>query len=541
MLEVPSAGVLDSMTTGLLEKPALGPCRMKLRPYQEDAIDAVREEFRAGKKSTLLVLPTGTGKTITFGMIARLCIERGRRVLVLAHRDELIQQAVNKLDMLGVEAGVEKAESQARALFDPDVVIATVQTMQRRRLETWPRNHFGLIVTDEAHHATAASYRKIYKHFSSALHLGVTATADRADEENLGQVYQSIAYELSLWDAMIAPPPGPYLCRLKFCQCDVEIDLRDIRTTAGDFNLADLESRIRPHIDTLANAIRQEIGDRKTLVFTPDVGSAQAMATALRSLGFRADWVSGNDPDRAQKVEALHSGEIKVLCNCNLLTEGFDCVDIAGIVLCRPTKSRPLYAQMVGRGARLAKDKPDCLIVDFNFLTAKHELVKAVELFDTNETDSEILEIADRIARENKGTDLANAIEQARIKKTALDAVRIRARERQIAYRKVSYDPVSVFETLGVPWRGGKDAVVTRATEGQVRYLKTFGVEDAPNLSKTRASTLIDYLAHRRKEGLATQKQVAWLIAKGNLDPVDARAKTFKEASQLLDKIFNNR
>jgi superfamily II DNA or RNA helicase len=526
--------------SALLEKPSLGPCRMDLRPYQQEAIAAARREFASGKKSTLVILPTGTGKTIVFGAIARRVVERGGRVLILAHRDELITQAVNKLDRLGVECGVEKAESRARAIWEPDVVVATVQTMQRKRLESWPSDYFRLLVCDEAHHATADTYRRVRKHFAGALYLGVTATADRADETNLGEVFESIAYELSLWDAMTAPRPGPYLCRLKFVQCDVDIDLRDIRTTAGDFNQADLEETIRPLVETLANAIRQEIGGRKTLVFTPDVGSAQAMATAMASLGLRAEWVSGDDPMRKDKIERLANGDIQVLCNCALLVEGFDEPSIAAIALCRPTKSRALYSQMVGRATRLYPEKSDALLIDFNYLTAKHDLVRPVELFDTTGMDSETQDLADEMARAEKGQDLLDVIAKAETERQRRQVLRITARERNLTYRKVSYDPLSVFDTLGIPWRGNKDAVINRATPGQIAALQKFGIEDAPNLSKTRAATLLDYTISRAKQGLASPKQVSWLIA-NHVEPEVARAMTRQEASEALDRFWGKR
>jgi superfamily II DNA or RNA helicase len=526
--------------TALLEKPALGPCRMDLRPYQDEAIGAARREFASGKRSTLLILPTGTGKTIVFGAIARRVVERGGRVLILAHRDELITQAVNKLDRLGVECGVEKGESRARALFEPDVVVATVQTMQRRRLESWPADYFKLLVCDEAHHATAGTYRRVRKHFAPALYLGVTATADRADETNLGEVFESVAYELSLWDAMTAPHPGPYLCRLKFVQCDVDIDLRHIRTTAGDFNQKDLEEKIRPLVETLANAIRQEIGGRKTLVFTPDVGSAQAMATAMASLGLRAGWVSGDDPGREDKIERFANGDIQVLCNCALLVEGFDEPSISAVALCRPTQSRPFYSQMVGRGTRLAKDKDDCLLIDFNYLTAKHDLVRPVELFDTTGMDAETQALADKMARAEKGQDLLDVIGRAEAEHRRRQVLRITARERNLTYRKVSYDPLSVFDTLGIPWRGGKDAVINRATPGQVAALQKFGIEDAPNLSKTRAATLLDYAISRAKRGLASTKQISWMIANG-VEPEAARRMTRAEASEALDRFWGKK
>lgn len=528
----------------LLYPPRLGPPKVSLRPYQAEAINAIREEFRRGKRSTLLVLPTGTGKTVTFGMASRLTMEKGGRVLVLAHRGELIEQTSSTFDLLGIEAGIEKAGSYARSLYEPDCVIATVQTLQRDRLQSWDRNHFNLLVTDEAHHATADSYQKIYKHFSRARHLGVTATADRADEDELSDVFESVAYELSLWDAMRATPPGPYLSRLLFVQCDVQIDLRDIRTTGGDFNQADLEERIRPLVDVLSNAIRQEVGARQTLVFTPDVGSSQAIATALGSLGLRADWVSGDDRDRKVKIERYRSGEIQILCNCALLTEGFDAPATSAIVLCRPTKSRALYAQMVGRGTRLAPEKENCLIVDFDYLTQRHKLCNPIDLFDTTHTDPEIIALAEEaltLKTKNQRQDLAEAIEKAEKEHKERQVLRIRAREREVKYRKVCYDPAATCETLGLAWRGrSPDAVAKMATQGQVDALRRFKVDGAERISKTKASTLLDYLVSRSKAGLATHKQVAWMIARG-VDPEVARAKTFEEASATLDQLFSCR
>jgi superfamily II DNA or RNA helicase len=530
------------MSIGLLEKPRLGECKVNLWPYQLEAVAACRAAFARGDRSTLLILPTGCGKTITFGMITRLTIQKGGRVLILAHRSELIQQAASKLDLLGVEAQVEQAGSYARSIWEPDCVVASVQTMRGKRLESWPRDYFRLIITDEAHHATADSYTAITRHFNSARHLGVTATADRADEDELSDIFQSVAYEYSLWDAMKSEYPGPYLCRLTFAQCDLQIDLRGLRKGKEDYTTADLEARITPLVDAIANAVRQEIGERKTIIFTPDVASTMALATALRSIGLEADYVYGDDPARDGKIAKLRAGESQVIVNCALLTEGFDCPDISAIVLCRPTKSRPLYAQMIGRGTRIAPGKTDCLIVDFDFLTDKHDLVKPTDLFDGTHGDTEVLDIAMELALKDKQLPLDVAIERGEQIKRERALVRVRARQREVRYRKVSYDPLAVYDTLGLPWRGQKnaDAISNRATEGQVRYLKNLGVENADSISRGRAKTLIDYLAARRAKGLATAKQVAWLIAKGT-DPTDARTMTFDAARAALDQLFNER
>lgn len=527
---------------GTLFETSLRTASIDLRQYQHEAIDAILDRFDSGDRSTLLVLPTGTGKTVTFGALARHFIERDERVLVLAHRGELIDQAAETLGRLGIDAGVEKAESYARATFEPQAVIATVQTLQRRRLESWPRDHFGLVIVDEAHHATAETYRNILKYFDSKV-LGVTATADRADGTLLGEVFDSLAYEVRLWDAMTDRlPGGPFLSRLKFVQCELGIDLREIRTTAGDLNQADLEEAIRPHIEGLANAIRQEVGDRKTLVFTPDVGSATALASAFKCLNLSSEWVSGDRPDRSDIVHRFKQGDFQVLTNCALLLEGFDCPDIGAIALCRPTKSRPLLAQMVGRGTRLASGKTDCLVIDFDWLTRKHDLVKPVELFDAETDDPEIVEIAKRMAESGETLDLCDLIEQAKEEKTRRTEYRIRARQRELKYRRTVYDPAEVADIIGVPWRNEAMRYEGTITGKQLSALTKFtkGKMDGLNrLSKRRASTLMDAFVKRSRANLATYSQVVYLIKNG-VDPTEARAMTIAEASSRLDEIFGN-
>lgn len=522
------------------DMPRLGESQISLRSYQQEAVNAVRREFAAGRRSTLLVMATGCGKTIIFGQIARLTALRGGRTLILAHQTELVNQAADKLCMFGIEAGVEQAESYARTLFDPSVVVGTVQTLQRDRLQSWDPDHFNLVIIDEAHHAVAGTYRKIANHFRKSRVLGVTATADRADKESLRQVFDSVAYEFNLWDAITHPAPGPFLSRVRFVKCEVDIDLRNLRKTKEDFSVSDLEARIGPIVGTLANAIRQECGERKTVVFCPDVASSQGMATAMQSLGMNADWVAGCDPDRTTKIRRFREGDLRVLVNCQIATEGFDVPDVSAIGLCRPTKSRSLYAQMAGRGLRLAPQKSDCLLIDFNYLTDEHDLVGPMDLFDSGKMDSEVFEIANELVAKNRGMDLLDAVEQAREEKERRVVVRIKAERRSVSYRKVSYDPMEVCDRLGIPWRGSKDAVANRATEKQVSFLAGFGVEDAPHLSKARATQLLDRLTERRHAGLATAKQVSWLIAKG-IDPETARAMKFAEASQTLDRLFGGR
>lgn len=530
------------MAISLIDTPKLSDCKIDFRDYQTEAVDAVRDEFRKGRRRTLIVMATGTGKTPTFGLAVRRVIENGGRALVLAHTGELIEQAVAKLDLLGIECGTEKANQHARSMYEPDCVVASVQTMRGKRLETWSRDYFRLIVIDEAHHAISDSYTRILKHFRTAYVLGVTATADRADEEDLGQVFESVAYEFSLWDAMTAPEPGPYLCRLRVVQCDVGIDLRDLNPKGEDFTDSDLEARIGPMVETLANAIRQEAGDRQTIIFTPRIKSSMAMASALQSMGIAAEWTCGDDPDRARKIADYHDGSVRMLANASVLTEGFDAPNTAAIALCRPTKSRALYSQMVGRATRLAPGKPDAILIDFNFLTSKHQLVRPVELFDTYRTDTETLAIADEMTRKDRQLDLVTAIEQAREVQKERQVLRIAARERQVKYRRISYDPLAVYDAIGLPWRGRKpgEASIVKATAAQVQALKRFKVEGAESMPMSKASRLLGILIERSRQHLATHKQVAHLIANG-IEPEQARTMTLKEASAALDEIFGKK
>lgn len=529
------------MATSILAKPQLSDRQVTLRPYQVEAIDKIRGEFARGIRSTLLVLPTGLGKTITFGEIARRTIERGNRVLVLAHRLELVDQASTKLDLLGVTAETEMAESYARSRYDdPDCVVATVQTLQRQRLEAWPQDYFSLIITDEAHHATADSYQTIYRHFHRARHLGVTATADRADEVGLGSVFQSIAHEVTLFDAMTAEAPGPYLCRLKFCQRDVAIDLRGLKTKGGDYTDADLQRVMGPMIEVLANAIKESIGDRRTIVFTPGVKSAEGLASALRSdqIKIKAESISGDDPDRARKIDQLHAGKIQVLVNCSVLTEGFDCPEVSAIVLCRPTKSRSLYAQMVGRGTRLSPGKEDCIVVDFDYLTTKHDIVKPADLFGL---DPKITKAISKATKANSEQDLLDEVAKARKEIERKERLKIEAEARKVKYRhKLDFDPLDYSrQVFGETWTPPKNASAKMATEKQKERLAKMGIKST-SVTRDQASFLIGQWVQRINKGLATPKQINCLIKHG-IEPAEARSMTIKQAGEKLDFIFGGR
>lgn len=487
----------------LLEAPELGQDTLIARDYQALAIENVRDAMKRGVRAVLVIHPTGTGKTTVVAKIARMAIEKGgNRTLVIAHRDELITQMANTLERVGIVPGIEKARARARDNFDPQVVVASVQTMNAKNLATWPRDFFRLVVVDEAHHCVGKSYQRILNHFARARVVGVTATPDRADGENLATIFGEVAHEMTIWEAMTAPHPGPYLCRLLYEQRDCGVDLRQLRPGKGDFTDADLEDRIRPHVETLANAIRQEAEDRPTIVFMPGVASATAMASALRSAsGRHADWISGEDPDRVHKVARYQARGSQFLVNCGCLTEGFDAPHTAAIGLCRPTKSRALLSQMVGRGTRLGK--PDCKLIDFDFLTDQHDLVRPADLFDIPDGSAEVRKMVEDTLAETGGLDILDVVETVAAKVKAETQrrreIEVHAKERAVSYRyAASFDPLDPSGEMAP--KQGKLAIATHEppTPKMVSFLRWNGHPNADAYSRRYAGKLIGLIKQRQ-------------------------------------------
>lgn len=344
-----------------------------LRPYQLDAVEAVRNREMAGVKRQLIVLPTGCGKTLVFSELIRQRLPG--RALIVAHRDELIQQARDKFKMVagnGIDIGIVKAESNH---VHSQVVIASVQTLSgQRRLDQMARD-FSIIIIDEAHHATAPSYRRIVDYFGdNPLIIGVTATPDRADKIGLGAIFDEIVYEKKLLD-MIA---DGYLCDLEAIQVPMPVNLDTIKVTAGDWEAealgnAMVEADAHHHI---ARSIKEFASDRHILAFAPNVSLAYELATTLNEYGIKSTGIDGKTPidERRRILERYAAREFQCVVNMGVLTEGFDLPSIDCIVMARPTKSRSLYQQCIGRGSRLFPQKDNCLILDFVGISTKHKL-----------------------------------------------------------------------------------------------------------------------------------------------------------------------
>ena len=346
---------------------------MQMRPYQQAAREAVHREWDEGRNRTLLVLPTGCGKTIVFAKITEDEVRSGSRVLILAHRGELLQQAADKLERTsGLKCAVEKAEQTCLGEWYR-VTVGSVQTLMRqKRLAQFPPDYFQTIIIDEAHHAISGSYQVILEHFAGAHVLGVTATPDRGDKQNLGKVFDSLAYEYTLPQAI----HEGYLTPIRALTVPVQIDFTHVGTAAGDYKPGDIATALDPYLDQIAAEMAKHCADRKTVVFLPLVKTSQKFRDILCQHGFRAAEVNGESDDREQVLQDFSDGKYNVLCNSMLLTEGWDCPEVDCVVVLRSTKVRALYCQMVGRGTRLAEGKDHLLLLDFLWNTEKHELCR---------------------------------------------------------------------------------------------------------------------------------------------------------------------
>lgn len=507
---------------------------MELRPYQEEARQAVEAEWEKGNSSTLLVLPTGTGKTVVFAKITEDCVRDGKRVLILAHRGELLEQAANKLKAAsGLGCATEKAEQNCLGSWYR-VTVGSVQTLMRpQRLAKFRRDYFDTIIIDEAHHAISDSYGRILNHFGNADVLGVTATPDRGDMRNLGEVFQSLAYEYTLPRAI----KEGYLSPIKALTIPLKLDLSGVSVQAGDFKASDIGTALDPYLYQIADEMAKNCAGRKTVVFLPLVKTSQKFRDILNEKGFHAAEVNGESPDRAEVLEAFDKGKYNVLCNSMLLTEGWDCPSVDCIVVLRPTKVRSLYSQMVGRGTRLFPGKDHLLLLDFLWHTERHDLCHPAHLVCENE------EVAQRMTENIGAAGGPVDIEEAeRVASEDVVAQREEALANQLAEMRTRkrklVDPIQ-FE-------------MSIQAEDLSGYTPTFGWEMAPPTDKQRAaleragilpdeienagkaSKLLDRIAKRREEGLTTPKQIRFLEQRGFQH---VGTWPFEAAKNMIDRI----
>jgi ATP-dependent helicase IRC3 len=401
---------------------------ISLRPYQREALAAIADAESRGIRRQLVSLPTGTGKTVIF---AHLLQQRSERALVLAHRDELIEQAASKILTVDPAASVGICKAERNELHR-EIVIASVQTLSREsRLSKIDTGGFTTVIVDEAHHAAADSYRQILDHFhcfaeDGPLTVGFTATPERADEKALGEVFSNIVYRQDILTMMRAG----YLCDLRAIQVSLEADFNKLHSRHGDFIDSEASDMLMA-ANAPAHAVtayREHAPGRKALLFTPTIDFAHYMADAFNAQGIRAEALSGETPveERRAILRRLKSGATRIVANCAVLTEGFDEPSIDCVIVARPTRSKPLYIQMIGRGTRIHPGKNDCLILDLVGVTTRHDLMTTASLFAVNPKPNQTIaqaagerEAADRLHEEQEAA-------QGRLISQAVDLFRRR-------------------------------------------------------------------------------------------------------------------
>lgn len=525
-------------------------------------------------RSTLTVMPTGTGKTVVMATVASRW--QTGRVFVIQHRKELLEQNARKISaMCGESCGVEMGEDKCTEWGHdkPRVIVASVQSLSQKRLDKFDPFEFGLILTDEAHHATAMSYRRVYEHFyqnPNIRHLGVTATPDRADEEALGQIFDSVAYQYEIQDAI----NDGWLVPIEQQFVHVEgLDLSGCKADKHDLQDADVARVMQQEglLHKVVDPVVQLAGDRQTLVFAASVAHAHKMSEIFNRHRPNSSHVIDGDTDKEERrvlLERFSRGEFQFLCNMGVFLEGFDEPRIGCVAMARPTKSRALYAQVAGRGTRPLpglvdslsepsqrraaiemSEKPAMLMLDFVGNSGKHKLVCTADILGGNESD-EVIERA-TVNAKKKSTDgrrvnmqkeIEEAREQLEKEHEARRLAELKAQQSRAAivakakFNTKAVNPFDVFDIVPKReqgWDKGK-----KPTAPMVNVLRKFKVDEdtIASLSLGQAGQLVGELIQRSKKGLCTVKQAKTLGKFG----YDAKEMPFKEANSLLNRLAAN-
>lgn len=526
---------------GLMQPRSAGP--VELRPYQHAALAGIDREL-ARHDSTLLVLPTGCGKTTVFSVAAQREVRRGVRVLVLADREELLKQARDRLQLFGIDARIEQAGRSAGAAR---AVVASVATMVRR-LDRYAPDTFGLIIEDECQHSPAASRTKIREHFRGAKVLGVTATPDRADGKALADVYQSVAFQYDIREAI----RDGYLVPIAARRIVVDaVDLRSLKAgKGGDFVQAELAKVMEAEraVHGVVVPLLELAADRRTVVFAASVQHARMIAAAIneRRPG-AAVLIHGEleSEDREQRLAAYAAGHYQFVCNVDVLTEGWDDPPTSCVAMVRPTKSRGRYVQAVGRGLRPspATGKRDCLILDFTGTAGKHTLCGPADcLAGRDELADDVRDEIERLlgtAQLELSSVIANA-EQEAAKQRA---------ERQIAaivqWHATEIDPfVGGTSHVRVPDDWTNERANSAPTQAQLELIETLTTDHKGKIRIPRevlpagfrradAWRLLTILKQRERREMCTYAQAKLLHHRG----VDTRKLTKARAGQLITKL----
>ncbi len=484
---------------------------------------------------TLAVLPTGTGKTIIFAKLASVIVSLGGRVLILAHRKELIDQARDKIARAtGLATAIEKAEESSVGCLEM-ITVASVQSLldPDRRAGIHPPTH---IIIDEAHHALSDSYQAVLGQWPDAHVLGVTATPDRGDMRELGTYFDSLAYEYPLLQAILEG----YLCKIKAQTIPLRLDMSAVQTQGGDLACSGIAKALDPYLPQIAREIAGHSRDRKCLIFAPLCATAQSVQAHIQAAGLPCFYCSGDDRSQLAAFEAHGPGCAMV--NAMLLTEGYDHPAIDAVCVLRPTKVRSLYAQMIGRGTRLFEGKEHLLILDFLWTSEKHDLCRPASMvFEDNDI---ALCATERLDKDPGGMvdldlelinqarkDLIEKREAALAKKLA----EMRHKKRQLV------DPLQYAMSIGAPelvdYKPVLPAEERPPTPQQIERLAKDGIYPEEIQYAGHAEAILNTMEKRRSNHLAQPRQVRRLEIYGFKQ---AGQMEFAQAQKLINRIAAN-
>ncbi len=527
--------------------PGVKPRDYGLRYYQQDGKEAAEEALRR-VRSALVVMATGLGKS---RLLAAIAGDWPGDVLVLAHRDELIRQNAATLEqttgeMVEIEQGDLRASPRAR------LVMGSIASFSQQRCERMGKDRFSLIVVDEAHHACAASYRRVLDYFDAKV-LGVTATPDRADEKALGQVFDEVAYVREILEGI----QQGYLVPLRGRSEEITgVDISGVETRQGDLVASQLDEVMVRNVEGIVKATTTLYPDRKGPAFFPGIKSAELAALRFNQVRpGSAAFLHAKTPEdeRREIVRDIKEGRLQYLCNVGIATEGFDWPAADIVIDGFPTKSRSLYAQRCGRGTRVlpgivdklpgkvqasmrraaiaASAKKECVLLDFVGNAGKHQLMGPEDLLGGNYTEAEVA-----LAKKKKLTSNGNTMAALEAARAELRAIAGRVKSR-VSHSGRDFDP---FELVGLD----RDKVMEigqrwgykPATEKQRAALLKFGVaeQDLQGLSLTAAGKMMDAFGKRIEKGLASFRQIQRLRREGLLVADDV---LFRNASAVIDYI----
>lgn len=535
----------------LLSEPAVMPSPLvsHLRDYQRDADESIEKGW-AEAKTQLFVMATGTGKTLVMASAAARNHASGGRTLILCHMDELIEQARKKfIALTGLDARREKA--QEKALLSDKVVVASIQTLARdARLCLWPANHFSLVIGDEAHLHLSPGWLKVLEYFKGggARILGCTATAERGDKQSLGKLYERMACDYSMLRAV----RDGWLVRPMVKTLPLKIDIRPAKIVAGDVDVKQTSNILEPMLGVIAAEIWKVAATRKVLVFMPSVDTSEKMAKAMREVGFAADFVSGQCPDRVEKIDRYRRNETRAIVCAMLLSTGWDCDDLDVIVVLRPTKISSLFRQMVGRGTRplnaivpalqsasdadarramiAASAKPELLLLDPLWVYENHDLAAPACLVARNAEEEKML----------KGKEGDLLLNEEAVQRDFLDNLR-----KEIAKNKnrraAMIDPLALAVAVGDVDLANYEPKtlwdLKEPTAEQLKALEAGGIESAAVRWRGQADRLLDVLRAREQRGLCSVRSMNFLKRLG----VDATLMPVEEATRKQRTFFATR